>query len=339
MPRSSEEFRCTFLAVGHGLCTVLETPDGQTFLYDVGAMTGPEVTRRQIAPFLWHRGIRKVDEVFLSHPDWDHFNGLSELLKRFAVGQVTYTEFFPKKWEVQGLLVELDRRHILRREVKAGDRLHAGSVDLEVLHPPVHWDEGPENATSLVLLVRHGGHTLLLTGDLESPGLERLLSLPPPNIDILLAPHHGSRAANTPALAAWARPKVVVSSQGIPRSPAGVQEPYTRTGARYLATWPAGAVAVHSSPKELVVETFRSRERYVVPKRSAPAAILLPSSLTGQRSPHVPDWPALAATPPGPAPCPRQSGLPGRATNRKIPGCAKCRPDQAPTFRTGPHAG
>src|SRR5262249_30163703 len=70
------EMRCIFLAVGHGGCTVIETPDGRTLLYDAGAMTGPDVTRRQIAPFLWNHGLRRIDEVFLSHGVLDHFNGL-----------------------------------------------------------------------------------------------------------------------------------------------------------------------------------------------------------------------------------------------------------------------
>src|SRR5262249_20656703 len=43
-------FNCTFLAVGHGGCTVIETADGRVFLYDAGAIGGPEVTRRHIAP-------------------------------------------------------------------------------------------------------------------------------------------------------------------------------------------------------------------------------------------------------------------------------------------------
>src|ERR671917_375841 len=65
--------------------------DGRVFLYDVGANAGPNVTRREIAPYLWSRRIRRIDEVFVSHADLDHFNGLPALLDRFAVGQVTVT--------------------------------------------------------------------------------------------------------------------------------------------------------------------------------------------------------------------------------------------------------
>ena len=77
-PRTSE-FRCTFLAVGHGGCVVLETPGGKTLVYDAGAITGPDVTRRHIAPYLWSRGIRRIDELLVSHGDLDHFNGIPAL--------------------------------------------------------------------------------------------------------------------------------------------------------------------------------------------------------------------------------------------------------------------
>ena len=39
-----DALRTTFLAVGHGGCTVFETPDGRTLLFDAGTIGGPEVT-------------------------------------------------------------------------------------------------------------------------------------------------------------------------------------------------------------------------------------------------------------------------------------------------------
>lgn len=183
----ADELCCTFLAVGHGGCTVLETPDGRTLLYDAGALGGPDVTRRQVAPFLWSRGIRRLDEVFLSHADLDHFNGIPQLLDRFAVGQVTWTPTFVDKRTpgVAYVVSELTRRGVAVRTATAGDVLTAGPVTLEVLHPPAEGVPGNENARSLVLAVRHAGHTVLLTGDLEGEGMRRVLSLPPTRCQVL----------------------------------------------------------------------------------------------------------------------------------------------------------
>jgi competence protein ComEC len=251
---------------------VIETPDGRTLLYDAGALGGPDVARRQIAPFLWSRGTRRIDEVFLSHADLDHFNGLMELLDRFAVGKVTCTPTFADKNTegVRETLEALQARGVPIRIVKAGDVLSAGAVRLEVLHPPASGPEGNENTRSLVLEVRHAGHTLLLTGDLEGPGLDRVLGLPRRPIDIFQAPHHGSKLANVPELADWARPRVAVSSQGAPRGPGGVQEPYTATGARFLSTWEDGAVTIRSHQTGIVVETFVTGQRFVLRTERGP---------------------------------------------------------------------
>lgn len=263
----SDELRCTFLAVGHGGCTVIETADGRTILYDAGSLAGPDVTRRQIAPFLWHRGLRRIDEVILSHADLDHFNGIVELLDRFAVGQVTCTPSFAEKPTpgVRFALRILHERGIPLRIVKAGDRLSAGDVVLETLHPPAVGPDGNENARSLVLLVRHAGHAILLTGDLEGKGLQRVLGeVPPRHVEVMMAPHHGSHLANTSELAQWARPRVVISCQGRPPLSREVQERYRQIGAQVLDTHQHGAVTVRSHASGLVVETFRTKERFAI---------------------------------------------------------------------------
>jgi len=260
-PKGSDELRVTFLAVGHGGCTVLETPDGRVLVYDAGAIRGPEVTRHSIAPFLWSRGHRRIDELFLSHADLDHFNGTTALLERFEVHQVTCTPSFADKRlpGVQRTLSEIERRGIPVRIVQAGDLLHAGEVTLEVLHPPAVGPEGNENTRSMVLFVKHLEHSFLLTGDIEGAGQERLLRLPGHRVDVLMAPHHGSKTANTPALARWAKPQLVVACQGPPRGAEKRELPYDGQGAIYWGTWPHGAVMIHSSKKGLSAATFQTK--------------------------------------------------------------------------------
>jgi competence protein ComEC len=230
------------------------------------------VTRRHVAPFLWQRGVRRLDEVFLSHADLDHFNGVPALLERFAVGQVTTTPTFAQRGNrpVEATLKALARHGVPLRVVRAGDRLSAGEVRIDVLHPPAQGPEGNENARSLVLLVRHGGHALLLTGDLEGAGLARLLGMAPVRVDVLQAPHHGSPSANPLRLAEWARPAVAVACQARPRTGPGREDVYARVGGRLLGTWPHGAVTVRSSAAGLTVETYRTKLRLTLGRGPAP---------------------------------------------------------------------
>jgi competence protein ComEC len=258
-----DELRMAFLSVGHGGCVVLETPDGRCLLYDCGTTSGPEAVRRVIAPYLWQRGIRRVDELFVSHADADHFNGIGELVRRFPVGRVTFTPSFAEKpaADVAEVVAILKRAEVPIRVVSAGQRFEAGEVSFEVLHPPAVGPPGAENERSLVLAVRHAGHTILLTGDLEKAGTVRVLSLPPTPCDVLMSPHHGSKAAFPPGLRTWADPKCVIVSRG---NLFGNTVAERDTGVPTWDTFTHGTLTVRSHPTGLTVEGHKSGLREVV---------------------------------------------------------------------------
>ena len=263
---AKEELRVDFLAVGHGGCIILETPDGRVLMYDAGSLAGPDVTRRHIAPHLWSRGISRIDEVFVSHADLDHFNGLPSLADRFVIGQVTWTPSFAEKNDpgVQLVVNDLRRRGIAIRQAKFGDRFTRGDVSLNVLHPPAVGPGGAENARSLVLLVEHRQHRILLTGDLEKLGLEWFLDLPPAPVDVLMAPHHGSRAANTARLADWATPRLVVTCDAWSSSEKLDADVYQKRKIPSWITGKQGMITIHSRPNALIAETFKTKERLVL---------------------------------------------------------------------------
>ena len=60
-------------------------------------MGDPSVGRRIIAPALWSRGVTRLDSVFLSHADQDHYNALPDLLDRFAIGEVVIPPGFAER--------------------------------------------------------------------------------------------------------------------------------------------------------------------------------------------------------------------------------------------------
>jgi competence protein ComEC len=261
----SDELKVTLLSVGHGGCAVIETPDGRCLVYDAGSTVGPGVVRRVIAPYLWSRGVRRVDELFVSHADADHFNGIGELLRRFPVGQVTLTPSFAEKpaTDVAAALAVMEQYRVPRRIAVTGDYFTASDVEFEVLHPPPQGPPGVENERSLVLHVRHAGHSILLTGDLEKSGTGILLQQPARRVDVLVAPHHGSKAAFPRKLAEWAAPRLVVVSRGtgfgspIQAGAAGPDVPVWDTAS-------SGAITLRSHRTGLVAEAFRTGERRVI---------------------------------------------------------------------------
>lgn len=270
VPRTfREEFRCTFLSMGHGTCVVMELPSGKTILYDAGSLGSPTAASRTIASYLWDRGIDQIDALVLSHADVDHYNAVPGLVERFPVGVVYVSPMMFDPIATDG---ELSAPNYLRdflaehgvplQQLWMNDRLRTGDdqVAIRVLHPPREGVPGRDNANSLLLAVDYAGRRILLPGDLESPGIERVMADPPVDCDILLAPHHGSTRSDPPGFAAWCTPEYVVVSGERPERTTAAQRSYEAAGARITHTAVAGAIAF-TLDSETMPATIRYGDR------------------------------------------------------------------------------
>ncbi|MGH7138911.1 MAG: ComEC/Rec2 family competence protein, partial [Pirellulales bacterium] len=238
---------CTFLSVGHGCAVLLELPGGEKVLYDAGRLGSPTAGARSVAGYLWHRGIRRLDAIVLSHADVDHYNAVPELLEKFRVGVVYVTPamLLDEGAAMQTLVVAIRKAGVPLRETWSGDRLRVrGDCLLEVWHPTRSGVLGGDNANSLVLDVEYRGRRILLTGDLESPGLDDLLAESPRHCDVILTPHHGSARSNPPGFAAWSTPELAVVSGSFNDRRPEVERAYLASGARVLNTADSGAIRV-----------------------------------------------------------------------------------------------
>jgi competence protein ComEC len=108
-----------------------------------------------------------------------------------------------------------------------------------------------------VLLIEYSGRRILLTGDLEPPGLDDVLAEEPIDCDVLLVPHHGSQRSSPPGLISWCRPEVAVISGSPARLHPATETEYRAAGIRLLNTGQTGAVEVVIDPKGLAVACFR----------------------------------------------------------------------------------
>jgi competence protein ComEC len=261
--RGDAALRCTFLSVGHGAAVVLQLPEGGTVLYDAGSLGSPAVATQSIAGYLWSEGIWRLEAVVVSHADVDHFNALPELLEKFHVERVYVSPVMrlSEAEAVQLLIDAVEASGAELCEVSSGEWIPADSAcQLSVLHPPRQGVAGSDNANSIVLAVEYLGRRILLTGDLESPGMEQLTSQSGYDCDVLLAPHHGSPRSDPPGFAAWSRPEWVVISGGHGRDHGPVQFAYGSQGACVLHTAYDGAVQASIDRRGVVVRSWNRGE-------------------------------------------------------------------------------
>ena len=237
--------RCTCISVGHGNAILLEMPNGKTMLCDVGCEGNPRSGLRSVATLLWSRGLRHIDAVILSHADLDHYNVLPALLDRFSVGRVYVSDVMFQVTDpgIQVLQSRIAETKVPFQILTAPQTISlCPDVSIDVLHPPPGTFDGSDNANSIVVQIEYAGHRILLPGDVEHAGLNRLLALPPRDVDVLVAPHHGSRNSHPAVVASWCTPDVVVISAGTKDNVEEVRAIYMASGAMVFHTAEDGTV-------------------------------------------------------------------------------------------------
>ncbi len=190
--------------VGQAESLHLGLPDGKSMLVDTGGFAGPrggERTRLDpgedvVSPYLWYRGVRRLDVVAISHFHTDHCGGLRAVMRNFRPKEL-WVGGIPQemKAEVQQWAEESGTRV---RQLRKGERLKLGGVEFEALAPLQELPDRPvSNNDSLVLRARYGRHAFLLTGDIEK-SVERQLvdSGAELGAQVLKVAHHGSARSN-----------------------------------------------------------------------------------------------------------------------------------------------
>lgn len=243
-------WRMAMCDVGQGDAMVLAAGDGAGVVVDAGP--DPVAVDRCLRSL----GVTRVPLVLLTHFHADHVAGLPGVLRGRAVGEVQTTGFQEPPEQAAFVREQAAAARVPVVPAVAGERRRAGPLDWQVLWPtagPVPRPEGPNDA-SVTLLVRTGGLTLLLLGDLEPPAQRALLRTPAAallaSVDVLKVAHHGS-AHQDPELLRRAAPRLALISCGADNS-YGHPSPVTLAalragGAQVMRTDTQGAIAVVGS--------------------------------------------------------------------------------------------
>ena len=208
----------TFLDVGQGECTVVQTRSGGCFVFDCGSSSKGNVGEKILLPFLQYQGISKIDGLFLSHPDADHMNGVVQLLKEGKVEIIKlYLPDYAKAAEDFAEMVAfLDAGQV--QYVSAGMRMEAEEMKISCLHPPEEEDAADHNELSACYLLEVEEMSVLFTGDISKEGetevLEEWLRQGWAEVDILKVAHHGSRFSSSLEFLQEVQPGISVISCG-----------------------------------------------------------------------------------------------------------------------------
>ncbi len=214
----------TTLDVGQGDSLLVVFPDGKRMIVDAGGIPTFGRTRRAqldigedvVAPYLWNRSIRAVDVIAVTHAHEDHFGGLPALFQDFHPKQL-WTGAMPETPAWTHLCQRAAGSQVDVVPLASDRRFRFGGVDIEVLAPPADYtpSQTPTDNDCLVLRLRFGQHSFLLTSDLERRFERRVLDEGSVHgADVLKVAHHGSKTSSTEEFIEQVKPIFAVISVG-----------------------------------------------------------------------------------------------------------------------------
>ena len=189
-PTSRTEYdglELTMLNVGQGL-SILVNADGHYMLYDGG---GRERSSYLVA-YLKQHNISHLDYMFASHYDEDHIAGLVGVMNTTSVGKL-----ITPNYETNTAIYRSFRSMVLEKGIQevhpsVGYKVPLGDAELTVLGPE-EYNPYDDNNNSLIVQIRYGAFSCLLTGDAEleeenQTAYHGRLS----DVDLYVVGHHGS---------------------------------------------------------------------------------------------------------------------------------------------------
>jgi competence protein ComEC len=198
--------RVTFLDVGQGDSTLLETPSARV-LVDEGP---PEAN---VAGQLSRMGVRSLSAIVLTHPQRDHVGGAADVIRRIRVSEVLDPGLAASGSDSREALAAARERHVPVRTVRSGMTLRAGGLLLDVLWPEDAGTPSEDpNQNAVVLIASYGDTDVYLSADAESDVTARL---PLRAVEIMKVAHHGSEDAGLADELRTLRPRIAVISCGL----------------------------------------------------------------------------------------------------------------------------
>jgi len=199
------------LDVGQGQ-SVLFSSENTFALVDCGSGNSWYDPGTVAADHLMTMGCKELDYLILTHYDSDHANGVETLMARLPINTI----LVPSGRDDDGLadaVRELAFEHGIKVcSVNEAETFEFGKAELRVL-PPAGGEK--DNERGLVVLATLVDRDFLITGDISAAAERRLLAeYVLPDVEYLVAGHHGSKTSTSEDLLEAVMPETVFISVG-----------------------------------------------------------------------------------------------------------------------------
>lgn len=261
--------KTTVIDVGQGDSLLVEFPGKKKMLIDGGGFpeSAFDVGENVVSPFLWRKGIKKIDVLVSSHAHPDHLNGLAAVARNFKVGEF-WESAAPGGLEAYREIKDAMPLNTPQRRVSRGFSRDVDGVRVEVLNPPKGLEAGSglDNELSMAMRIAYGRTSFFLAADIGKETEREILEYAPDlRAGVLKSAHHGSRTSSSGEFLGRIAPEIVVISvgggnrYGLPHP--DVTDRYERAGCRIFRTDLHGAVEVSSDGQGFRVKTSADRSR------------------------------------------------------------------------------
>ncbi len=232
---------------GQGLFSTMSYKN-LNYIFDCGSISSRNMGEYTAVPYLIKRGVNKVDAVFISHWDIDHYSGIYDIIKNDNINLANIFSY------ENGEKINFDIDN-----VKKGDCIRVdNNLKIEILWPYEGYIKDVINNSSLVILISFRGRKIMLPGDIEL-SVEDMIADELEHADILVVPHHGSITSSCEVFVGKTRPNIAVMSYGrnnfsIPSEK--VIDRYEKAGSRIFSTFDDGEINFVLKNDKLYYNTY-----------------------------------------------------------------------------------
>ena len=200
-----DHYRITALDVGQGQCILLQK-DGKNYMVDCGG-DSDDLAADKAVGMLRSQGVFRLDGLIITHFDADHAGGAPGLLNKIPADTI-YLPVTPGENAIRDALIQ-----------NHSDAICWVEEDMALTDTPITifaaMDFVDGNESSLCILFQPEECDILITGDRSAAGEQALIANAElPDVEILIAGHHGSRDSTSWELLNETRPEIVIISVG-----------------------------------------------------------------------------------------------------------------------------